>query len=409
MNKPTILLVDDQEKNLLALEAILNDLDTRILKAASGVEALEISDEEDLALILMDVQMPEMDGFQTAELLRAQKATRHIPIIFVTAISQEQKHIFRGYESGAVDYLFKPLDSVILKSKVKIFIELYQHEQALVQKTQMLEKKTQELEDSLTIQNDLNNSLLEASMELKNLNKSLQNDLQLARDFQKAMIYHAEQFYFLKIAEKWLPCSEVSGDIYRISTNRDGASNIFLGDAMGHGITAAFVTMMTQIALNNVPAHLSPREVMSQINGFLASQQMEEYTTGIYCRITSEGQLTLSNAGHPAVIVIPEDATEPKMLKKSAMPLGLFFNEPLPYVEETYILQPGDQILIYSDGITEWGNKDQFGKERLMISLQKHSLLEPKTILAHVLEEAQTFAQCPCDDDITLLLIQFTG
>ena len=120
-----ILLVDDIPENLFSLESILEEEGREFLKAASGEEALKILlKTNDIDLILLDVQMPGMDGFETAQLIRGSKKTRHIPIIFVTAISKEQKNIFKGYEAGAVDYMFKPLEPTIVQSKVKIFLEL---------------------------------------------------------------------------------------------------------------------------------------------------------------------------------------------------------------------------------------------------------------------------------------------
>ena len=121
---PKILIVDDRIENLVALEKTLSALDAKIIRATSGEEALATLLEHAVALILLDVQMPDMDGFETAALIRSNDDTRHIPIIFVTAISKEQKHVFSGYASGAVDYLFKPLDPDVLISKVGVFLEL---------------------------------------------------------------------------------------------------------------------------------------------------------------------------------------------------------------------------------------------------------------------------------------------
>ena len=124
MIEQKLLLVDDQPANLVSLEAILEDEGRTLLKAESGQEALKILLKEDVSLVLLDVQMPGMDGFEVAELMRQRKDTQTIPIIFVTAISKEKKYVFKGYQAGAVDYLFKPLDPLILKSKVNFFLEL---------------------------------------------------------------------------------------------------------------------------------------------------------------------------------------------------------------------------------------------------------------------------------------------
>jgi CheY-like chemotaxis protein len=111
-----ILLVDDHEENLLALEAILEPTGYRLVRARSGDEALKALLRNEFAAILLDVQMPGIDGFETAQLIRARERTRSVPIIFVTAINKAPEHVFRGYESGAVDYLFKPVDPLILRS-----------------------------------------------------------------------------------------------------------------------------------------------------------------------------------------------------------------------------------------------------------------------------------------------------
>ena len=122
--KQNILVVDDHKENLVALEAIMDDPNRHLVMASSGNEALQLALKHDFSLILLDVQMPEMDGFEVAELLRRNRRTRNIPIIFVTAISKEDKYVFRGYECGAVDYLFKPIDQQILEAKVNVFLEL---------------------------------------------------------------------------------------------------------------------------------------------------------------------------------------------------------------------------------------------------------------------------------------------
>lgn len=145
VEKIRILLVDDRPENLLALENILENPDLDIIKATSGNEALGLMLEYGFALVLLDVQMPEMDGFETAELMRGNERTRQTPIIFITAINFEQKYVFKGYESGAVDYLFKPFYPYILKSKVKVFIELFKQKRALEITTNDLKKTVEEL------------------------------------------------------------------------------------------------------------------------------------------------------------------------------------------------------------------------------------------------------------------------
>lgn len=123
--KVNILLVDDQPAKLLALETILSGLNENLIRAGSAEEALRLLLAHDIAVVLVDVCMPGMDGFELAELMRGSERTRRIPIIFVTAGSRDAERTFRGYEAGAVDFLFKPLDTRILKHKVGVLLELY--------------------------------------------------------------------------------------------------------------------------------------------------------------------------------------------------------------------------------------------------------------------------------------------
>lgn len=153
-----ILIVDDRQENLLVLESLLEDMNCNIIKATSGNEALSLMFDYEFALVLLDVQMPDMDGFEIAEFMKMNSRTRYLPIIFVTAISKEKKCIFKGYEIGAVDYLFKPIEPIMLRSKVKVFLELYNQKKLLEEQAKLLELKVKELSE-----------LKEANFKLENL------------------------------------------------------------------------------------------------------------------------------------------------------------------------------------------------------------------------------------------------
>jgi signal transduction histidine kinase len=144
MNKPRspvkFLLVDDLDENLLVLEALLRRDGLELLKAKSGREALELMLVHEFALALIDVQMPEMDGFELAELMRGAERTRHVPIIFVTAGMQERHRVFKGYDAGAVDFLFKPLEPQILRHKTETFFQLHRQRQELAETLRLNEE-----------------------------------------------------------------------------------------------------------------------------------------------------------------------------------------------------------------------------------------------------------------------------
>src|SRR4028118_1641405 len=147
-----ILLVDDRPENLLALEAILETLGQNLVRAHSGHEALKHLLRDDFAVILLDVQMPGIDGFETAALIKERDRTRHIPIIFVTAISKDERYVFQGYSAGAVDYFSKPFNPDILKSKVSVFVELFKKSEQVKQQANLLRlseqrEKERELEE----------------------------------------------------------------------------------------------------------------------------------------------------------------------------------------------------------------------------------------------------------------------
>lgn len=135
-----ILAVDDVEQNLIAIEALLRSGNINVLKATSGTQALELLLTHEVALALLDVQMPGMDGFELATFIRGSERTRHVPLIFLTAGTREPEKYFRGYGAGAVDFLYKPLDPDVLKSKVEIFVELHQQKISIARQVEELRK-----------------------------------------------------------------------------------------------------------------------------------------------------------------------------------------------------------------------------------------------------------------------------
>ncbi|WP_432197690.1 response regulator [Streptomyces sp. bgisy027] len=136
--KAKILLVDDRPENLLALEAILSAPDKTLVRASSGEETLRALLTDDFAVILLDVQMPGMDGFETAVHIKRRERSRDIPIIFLTAIKHGPAHALRGYAAGAVDYISKPFDPWVLRAKVSLLVELYMKNRQLEEQTALL-------------------------------------------------------------------------------------------------------------------------------------------------------------------------------------------------------------------------------------------------------------------------------
>lgn len=159
--KPKILIVDDNEKNIFALELTLEGIDAEFVGATSGNDALKAILNHEFALALLDVQMPIMNGYELAEYIRGEKKTENLPLIFLSAIFTDAQHAFKGYEAGAVDFITKPFDPMILRSKVNVFLELHRRTIELQERTARLEAVNNELESfAHRVSHELKNDIL---------------------------------------------------------------------------------------------------------------------------------------------------------------------------------------------------------------------------------------------------------
>src|SRR6266850_911447 len=182
--KVSILLVDDHVENLVALEALLTDLGQNLVRAPSGLDALRLLLSEEFALIILDVDMPIINGFETAALIRNREKSRHTPIIFLTAINKTEQHVFKGYSLGAVDYLTKPFVPEVLLAKVSAFVELHKQTDLVKRQTGLLQQMVAELAGS----ND----------EIRKLNVELQSE----RDFVSTVLDTADSLVIVLDAEQ---------------------------------------------------------------------------------------------------------------------------------------------------------------------------------------------------------------
>ena len=211
--KAKVLMVDDEPKNLLALEAVLEGLRLELVRAHSGAEALRCLIKDDFAVILLDVQMPEMDGFECATLIRARERSRYSPIVFMTALGKTEAEMFKGYEVGAVDYLLKPFSPGILRHKVSVLVELFQKtaevkrlNAELKATNGLLEKRVVERTATLELRGaDLTRSNQElaqfaavASHDLQEPLRTLSTYLQLVRENNLAK-FNAEDKGFMEV------------------------------------------------------------------------------------------------------------------------------------------------------------------------------------------------------------------
>jgi two-component system, sporulation sensor kinase E len=212
--KVKILLVDDRPENLLALEAVLSHPDNHLVFAHSGEEALKCVLEDDFAVILLDVQMPGLDGFETAKLIKAREKSKDVPILFVTAISQAPKHVLNGYAVGAIDYIFKPFQPEILKRKVEGFVQIYRQNRQIVVQQQLLLKQSREIEKEREVQNKrLEGLVAERTSELETANSQLYlSEKRFRKIFQSSpsliAIRSTLDWRYIDVNESWLNFTE---------------------------------------------------------------------------------------------------------------------------------------------------------------------------------------------------------
>src|SRR6202046_2883988 len=214
MNSVSFLLVDDLEENLLSLEALLRRDNLVLLTARSGDEALELLLQNDVALALIDVHMPGLSGFELAELMRGNERTRRIPIIFVTAGGADTQRRFRGYEAGAVDFIYKPIEADILRSKADVFFELYRQRQQLAEQRDAMEAQAEALRDAdrrkdeflATLAHELRNPLAPLRHGLDILQRS--PDTETAGDIRNMM--DRQLVHLVRLIDDLLDVSRVS-------------------------------------------------------------------------------------------------------------------------------------------------------------------------------------------------------
>ncbi|NQY74941.1 MAG: response regulator, partial [Candidatus Margulisbacteria bacterium] len=227
-----ILCVDDTKANLIALQAILDQPEYTLFLADSGAEALDILSKEKVAVILLDVQMPDMDGFETAQKMKENEDTKHIPIIFLTAISKDQKFECHGYETGAVDYMRKPFENSILKSKVAIFADIFRQNKRLEDQTTELKLLSDELQRSNT---ELDQFATVVSHDLKEpLNKSLFFCSELTEPISKLQDSEAAT-YLQKIEQSMTKMKGLLNDVLtysRVGTRKKTLEKVDLNEVL---------------------------------------------------------------------------------------------------------------------------------------------------------------------------------
>ena len=374
--KKTILLVDDAPSNIQVANAILKDT-YKIRIATNGAKALELANATPPPdLILLDVMMPEMDGYEVCSRLKLESQTRDIPVIFLTGQTETEDET-RGFEVGAVDYIHKPFSPAVVMARVQTHLVLRGIREQLAQQLQTIQK-----------------------------------ELETARQIQLSILpSEIPQIAGLDIAARYIPMTSVAGDFYDFIVVDEKHLGILMADVSGHGMPAALIASMLKIALAaQIPNASDPAQVLSGLNQALCGKFQHHYVTAAYLFLDMEKMLLkYAGAGHPPMLFWGTSSAGVRDVEENGLFLGKF-----PWATYSSIelpLRAGDWCLLYTDGISETTNHSEieFGTDRFRQVVTTDQSTTANHFADHLLEELSLWAARgpgeDLDDDVTVVPI----
>jgi serine phosphatase RsbU (regulator of sigma subunit) len=396
-----ILLVDNEPRSLVALSSVLADVDADLIRAQSGVEALRILLQEDVALILLDVRMPGMDGFETAELIRQRERCKGTPIIFLTALGSDDLQMFRGYSLGAVDFLAKPVNPQVLRSKVMVFVEIFQRTQEAKRHTALVRQLEQrEHERQLTEMKER----FEAAR--------MRQEIDLARRIQQKLFPPAHlPLGSLEISGASYPAEATGGDYFDYIPLRDGSLGIVIGDVSGHGFGPALVMAQTRAYLRAfLMTHSDVAKIVQMLNQALAQDTPEDsYATLLFGRLDPGAKsFEYASAGHTTCYLLNSAGAVKVRLESTGMPLGIMPENDVA-AAAPLTLEAGDVLLLLTDGIVEAHSTDSelFGAPRVLEFLQAHVHETARQIVDGLYAAVRAFCKSKSPlDDMTAIVVK---
>jgi serine phosphatase RsbU (regulator of sigma subunit) len=398
----SILVVDDQSPNLLALEALLEPLGQRIVAVRSGEDALRKLLEEDFALILLDVQMPRMNGFETANLIRGRPKSRHTPIVFLTAHERADLQEIRGYSLGAVDYLVKPIVPDILRAKVQVFVNLFQINQQVKEQAVLLrEHERQEHE------RQLEQARVQAEAQRH------REELLLARQIQQRLFpTEPVRLPGFEIAGASYPATATGGDYFDFIPMRGGGLGIVIGDVCGHGLGPALLMAETRALLWGLAqGDADVGSMLASVNRMLYRDTRGESFVTLFAGYLDPATqaFTYAGGGHPPAYLLGPDGLPLRELRSSGPALGLMPESCFFTVSQPVILEPGQTLVLVTDGVEEVDDPsgELFGRERLLETVAANRTEKPQRIVRSLYEAVRSFAgQAPQRDDVTAVVVK---
>lgn len=375
-----ILIVDDIPANLRLLSQMLSDQGYSVRAVTSGIRALESVEAVPPDLILLDIRMPEMNGYQVCERLKANEKTSDIPVIFISAMSEIQDKV-QAFKVGGVDYITKPfqLEEVLVRTETHLSL---QHLQKSLQDT----------------------------------NQKLERELILAGELQASfMPSKLPQIPGWQFAAEIKPARETSGDFFDVFRLPEDHIGFLVADVVDKGVSAALFMALAWSMIRTYAAEFpnQPEKVFAEVNRRIMEEiGAQQFVTIFYGVLDpNSGSLTYCNAGHtPPILFNPQDTNETDKLSRTGIPLGIFEDE--AWESAVVTLDSGDTLVMCTDGITEAQNsqEDFFGEQRLLEALLTSPDTTVKGLRDNLLTRVGEFtANAHQYDDIALVIVQRTN
>lgn len=371
-----ILIVDDTPANLRLLSKMLAKRGYRVRPVPDGSLALAAVRAEPPDLILLDIRMPGMDGYEVCQHLKADSSTQNIPIIFISALDATADKV-RAFSIGGVDYVTKPFQVEEVLARVETHLDLRR------------------------LQN-----------RLRDANRKMARELALAGEVQSSFLPHSlPELPGWQLSVTLQPARETSGDFYDVNVLPDGQVGLLVADVVDKGVAAALFMALSWILLRTYAAEhpMQPELVLKAVNRrILKDTEATQFVTLFYGILDpATGVLTYCNAGHcPPILLSTRSGEAARRLVRTGMPLGILEDETWDQV--TVRLAPGDVLVLYSDGISEAQNeqREPFGEERLLASVQANPGISAQEIRNALLADIDSFrGEAPQSDDVTLAVV----
>jgi len=376
LSESRVLIVDDVKDNIDVLVNALRD-DYKLSVALDGTAALRSIEKQAPDLVLLDIMMPGIDGYEVCRQLRAREATREVPVMFLSALEDVANKAY-GFEVGGNDYLTKPFELLEVKARV--------------------------------------HSLLKAKAYADAVREAMARDLRIAREIQMGILptnlASVTRGTGLDVHAVIEPARQVGGDLYEVLRVSDSRVVVALGDVSGKGIPAALFMAVAVTVLRTLARHIEqPDEILRRLNDELVEQNPRGMFVTLQCLVfdTKERRVLCAGGGHHQLAVLAPHRPPRLTGASTGRPIGLMPANPIEC--ETIALAPGETFVLYSDGVSEAMNAsdDLYGEDRLLATLSAARDVPLVDMLSRVLADVRVFADgAKQSDDITMLAVRYT-